>query len=90
MGAGAMEPLWGELGGIHVRCTFVAGDQDSVFIAMAQRMAQHVRDSRLRTVLDSGHSAHFEQPEATAGILTDHLRWAAAPAGTAGSSSTTD
>lgn len=90
MGAGAMEPLWGELDGIHVRSTFVAGDQDSAFFAMAQRMAQHVRDSRLRTVLDSGHAAHFEQPEAMAGILADHLRWAAAPAGTAGSSSTTD
>jgi 2-succinyl-6-hydroxy-2,4-cyclohexadiene-1-carboxylate synthase len=90
MGAGAMEPLWDELGAIRVRTTFVAGDQDSPFIAMAQRMAQHVRDSRLRTVQDSGHAAHFEQPDAMVGILADHLRWAAAPAGTAGSSSTTD
>jgi 2-succinyl-6-hydroxy-2,4-cyclohexadiene-1-carboxylate synthase len=90
MGAGAMEPLWGELGMIRVPTTFVAGDQDSAFIAVALRMAEHVRDRRLRTVPDSGHAAHFEQPEAMAGILADHLRWAAAGAGTAGSSSTPD
>jgi 2-succinyl-6-hydroxy-2,4-cyclohexadiene-1-carboxylate synthase len=90
MGAGAMEPLWGDLGVIDVPTTFVAGDQDSAFSAVALRMADHVRDSRLRTVPDSGHAAHFEQPEAMAGVLADHLRWAAAGAGTASSSSTTD
>jgi 2-succinyl-6-hydroxy-2,4-cyclohexadiene-1-carboxylate synthase len=90
MGAGAMEPLWDELGAIHVRTTFVAGDQDSAFVAMASRMAEHLPESRLRMVRDSGHAAHFEQPVAMAGILADHLRWAAAPAGTAGSSSITE
>jgi 2-succinyl-6-hydroxy-2,4-cyclohexadiene-1-carboxylate synthase len=90
MGAGAMEPLWGELGVIHVPTTFVAGDRDGAFIAAALRMAEHVRESRLRTVPDSGHAVHFEQPEATAEILADHLRWAAAADGTPGSSSTTD
>jgi 2-succinyl-6-hydroxy-2,4-cyclohexadiene-1-carboxylate synthase len=86
MGAGAMEPLWSELGAIHVPTTFVAGDQDGAFMAVALRMAEHVSGSRLSTVPDSGHAVHFEQPEAMAGILADHLRRAAA----AGSSSTAD
>jgi pimeloyl-ACP methyl ester carboxylesterase len=84
-----MEPLWAELEAIHVPTTFVAGDHDTAFVATGLRMAEHLPQSRLRTVPDSGHAAHFEQPEATAEILADHLRWAATAAGPTGSSSTT-
>ncbi len=79
MGAGAMEPLWKRLAEISVPSTFVAGDRDSAFVLAGRRMAGSVHDSRLRTVPDSGHAAHFERPEETASILADHLRWAASP-----------
>jgi 2-succinyl-6-hydroxy-2,4-cyclohexadiene-1-carboxylate synthase len=86
MGAGAMEPLWDELSNIRVPATFVAGDNDFTYVDSALRMADRVADWRLRTVRDSGHAAHFEQPAEVAQILDDHLRWAT----TGGSTSTTD
>jgi len=86
MGAGAMEPLWDELTNITFPSTFAAGDADHAFVEPARLMAERVRGSRVRTVGDSGHAAQFEQPDATARLLADHLRWAA----TGDSSSTTD
>ena len=85
MGAAAMEPLWEELKAIAVPCTFVAGAEDTAFVAHAKRLAAIVTGARAEAVAESGHSVPFEQPEAMASVLADHLRWAA----TATSSSTT-
>jgi 2-succinyl-6-hydroxy-2,4-cyclohexadiene-1-carboxylate synthase len=85
MGAGAMEPLWDELHAVDLPCTFVAGEDDEPFVQAAARLNQSVQGSRVRSVPDSGHSVQFEQPDAAASILADHLGWAA----TATSSSTT-
>ena len=85
MGAGAMEPLWDGLEAIDLPCTFVAGEDDAPFMQAAARLKESVDGSRIRSVPDSGHSVQFEQPDATASILADHLGWAA----TATSSSTT-
>ncbi len=85
MGAGAMKPLWDELEALDLPCTFVAGEDDVPFMRAAARLRKAVDRSRMRTVRDSGHSTQFEQPDATASILADHLGWAA----TATSSSTT-
>jgi 2-succinyl-6-hydroxy-2,4-cyclohexadiene-1-carboxylate synthase len=85
MGAGAMQPLWDELAAIDIPCTFVAGEDDAPFMQAAARLKASVEGSRVRSVRDSGHSVQFEQPDAAASILADHLGWAA----TATSSSTT-
>ena len=85
MGAGAMDPLWDELATIDLPCTFVAGEDDAPFVQAAARLKETVAGSRIRIVPDSGHSVQFEQPDAAASILADHLGWAA----TAASSSTT-
>jgi 2-succinyl-6-hydroxy-2,4-cyclohexadiene-1-carboxylate synthase len=85
MGTGAMQPLWDELSAIKVPCTFVAGTEDPDFVQVGRRLMESVEGSRLRKVDGSGHATHFEQPGATAGVLADHLRWAA----NATSSSTT-
>jgi 2-succinyl-6-hydroxy-2,4-cyclohexadiene-1-carboxylate synthase len=85
MGAGAMEALWDQLEALDLPCTFVAGEDDAPFMRAAQRLMETVDRSRFRGVPDSGHSVQFEQPDATASILADHLGWAA----TATSSSTT-
>jgi 2-succinyl-6-hydroxy-2,4-cyclohexadiene-1-carboxylate synthase len=77
MGAGAMEPLWDELESIHLPCTFVAGEDDVPFMHAAARLRKTVDRSRIRSVPESGHSVQFEQPDATASILADHLGWAA-------------
>ncbi len=86
MGAAAMEPLWDELQNIAVPCTFAAGERDHRFVDAALRMTARVPDWRLRIVPDAGHAAHFEQPDAAAEMVADHLRWAASR----GSSSTID
>ena len=86
MGAAAMEPLWDELSGIEVPCTFVAGERDQAYVDTALQMASRVKEWRFRMVPDAGHAALFEKPDETAEILVDHLRWAA----TVSSSSTTD
>jgi 2-succinyl-6-hydroxy-2,4-cyclohexadiene-1-carboxylate synthase len=78
MGAGAMEPLWDELHRIAVPCTFAAGEQDHRFVDAAVRMSGRVPDWRLRIVPDSGHAAQFENPDATAGMLAEHLSWTSA------------
>ena len=85
MGAGAMEPLWDRLDAVTCPSMFIAGAQDPVFVGHAQRLAASVAGSDHEIVADSGHSVQFEQPDATAAILVDHLRRAAA----ATSSSTT-
>jgi len=85
MGAAAMEPLWDELDTIDIPCTFVAGAEDTAFVDHARRLAAQVTTSRTEVVAESGHSVPFEQPATMAGVLVDHLRWAA----TATSSSTT-
>jgi 2-succinyl-6-hydroxy-2,4-cyclohexadiene-1-carboxylate synthase len=77
MGAGAMEPLWDDLGAIDVPCTFIAGEEDGAFVQAAQRLEKMVDRSRFRSVPASGHSVQFEQPDATASLLADHLGWAA-------------
>ncbi len=77
MGAGAMEPLWAELEALDLPCTFVAGEDDVPFMRAAARLRKAVDRSRIRSVRDSGHSVHFEQPDAAASILADHLGWAA-------------
>ena len=87
MGAGAMEPVWNELESIACPATFVAGEQDQAFVAHARRLAATVPGSRLEIVAGSGHSVQFEQPDAIASSLADHLRRAAGA--TSGSSSTT-
>lgn len=78
MGAGAMEPLWGDLARVPFRCTFVAGQLDHGYVASARRLAATVPDGHVEVVQRSGHAVHMERPEAFARLLANHL--AAAPA----------
>ena len=89
MGAGVMEPVWGELGRVKVPCTFVAGQLDHGYVATARRLAGTVRDGRLEIVARAGHAVHQERPDAFARILANHLA-AATAAGVSSSSSTFD
>jgi 2-succinyl-6-hydroxy-2,4-cyclohexadiene-1-carboxylate synthase len=90
MGAGAMEPLWAELGRVGCPSTFVAGEDDHAYVASARRMAELVPGARLEVVPGAGHAAHMERPAAFARVLAAHLRWAdsANVAGSSASSTT--
>jgi len=90
MGAGAMEPLWDEIGGLAVPCTFVAGEEDAAYVASARRLAATVPGSSLEIVPRAGHAVHMQRPAQMARILAAHLRRAdgAAAAGSSASSLT--
>jgi 2-succinyl-6-hydroxy-2,4-cyclohexadiene-1-carboxylate synthase len=90
MGAGAMEPLWDELGGLAIPCTFVAGEDDAAYVASARRLSTVVPGSRLEIVPRAGHAVHMQRPAPMARILAAHLRRAddAAAAGSPASTLT--
>jgi len=89
MGAGVMEPLWDDLGGLSMPCTFVAGQLDHGYVASARRLAAGVAHGRAEIVQRAGHSVHQERPDAFARVLATHLE-AATAAGVSSSSSTLD
>ena len=89
MGAGAMEPLWGELAYVAIPCTFVAGQLDHGYVASARRLAATVLHGRSEIVPRAGHPVHQEQPDAFARVLASHLA-AATAASVSSSSSTVD
>jgi len=84
MGAGVMEPVWGDLARVTVPSTFVAGQLDHGYVASARRLAAAVPHGRVEVVVRAGHSVHQERPEAFARVLAAHL----AAAGTPDSSTT--
>jgi 2-succinyl-6-hydroxy-2,4-cyclohexadiene-1-carboxylate synthase len=89
MGAGAMEPVWDQLGRVKVPCTFVAGQLDHGYVASARRLAASVPNGRFEIVPRAGHAVHQERPDAFARVLAAHLA-AATAAGVSSSSSTFD
>ena len=84
MGAGMMQPVWGDLARLKVPSTFVAGQLDHGYVASARRLAAAVPNGRVEVVQRSGHAVHQERPEAFARVLANHL----AAAGTPDSSTT--
>ena len=87
MGAGAMEPLWDDLGGITIPCTFVAGEDDPVYTTAARRLAGAVPGARLEVVERSGHAVHMQRPAPMARILAAHLRRSAGATATGSATS---
>jgi 2-succinyl-6-hydroxy-2,4-cyclohexadiene-1-carboxylate synthase len=72
-GTGTQEPLWNRLADIACPVLLIVGAEDAKFRAIADRMAGLLPDATVATIDDAGHSAHLEQPEATAKALVDWL-----------------
>lgn len=74
-GTGTQDPLWSHLGELEMPALFLAGENDTKFAAIAERMAL-VADTRARfdLVPSAGHSAHMENPEATATLIWNFLQ----------------
>ncbi len=65
---GAQENLWPRIPEIHVPMLAIAGETDAKFVAIAQRL------SHSPVIIDgAGHSAQWEQPEATAHAVADFI-----------------
>lgn len=71
LGQGAMQPLWGRLGELRMPVTLVAGERDSKYAKIAERMAERLPRSRLLVVPGTGHAVHMEAPGIMAGCLEE-------------------
>ena len=69
MGAGAMEPVWGDLPGLRVPVLLIAGEEDLKFTALAREMAAAVPAAELAVLAEAGHTPHVEIPAAFAATV---------------------
>ena len=69
MGAGAVEPVWGDLPGLRVPVLLIAGEEDLKFAALAREMAAAVPGAELAVLADAGHTPHVEIPAAFASAV---------------------
>lgn len=73
-GTGAMDPLWGRLGGLAVPTLCIAGEDDPKFVALAARVASAMGGpAEVAVVGGSGHAVHLERPDAVVAAVRTHL-----------------
>lgn len=71
LGTGVMAPLWSRLGELRMPVTLIAGERDTKFRKLAERMAAALPDARLAIVPAAGHAVHLEAPALVAGAMED-------------------
>ena len=71
-GTGTQEPLWPQLGEIDVPVLVLAGQHDTKFRAIGERMAGLLSTPTFEVIAGAGHSVHLEQPATTAAAIA---RW---------------
>ncbi len=64
MGTGAQPPLWSRLAAVAAPALLIAGEWDTKFVTLNEKLAAAVPGARLRLIADAGHTVHLEQPEA--------------------------
>jgi 2-succinyl-6-hydroxy-2,4-cyclohexadiene-1-carboxylate synthase len=73
-GAGTQEPLWSRLGQLPMPVLLIAGAEDPRYVALATRLRDGLPIASLSVIEGAGHTAHLEQPEATARVVSAWLR----------------
>lgn len=68
LGTGAMEPLWGRLGELEMPSTFVAGERDTKFRSIGERIVELMPDAEL-VVIPGGHGLPLESPDELAVVI---------------------
>jgi 2-succinyl-6-hydroxy-2,4-cyclohexadiene-1-carboxylate synthase len=68
-GTGTQDWLGSRLAELTVPTTVVAGAKDAKFITEAERLVEYTPHASISVVLDAGHAAHLERPEACASAL---------------------
>lgn len=72
-GTGAQRPVWDALAHVSVPVLVLAGDRDTKFTAIGQRLAATIPGATFATIPGAGHAAHAEQPDATAALIAEWL-----------------
>lgn len=71
MGTGAQPSLWEKLDTLTLPTLLIAGELDSKFVAINEKMAAILPNGRLQIIPDAGHTTHLERPSAFAtAVLT--------------------
>jgi 2-succinyl-6-hydroxy-2,4-cyclohexadiene-1-carboxylate synthase len=74
LGTGAQESLWGRLHELEMPVLCVAGERDTKFRAVSERMADRIGpNAALAVVPGAGHAAHLEAPDAFLDTVTPFL-----------------
>ena len=69
IGTGAMAPLWERLGELRMPVAVLAGERDTKFVAIAQRLVRSLPDATLTIVAGAGHALPLEAPAAVAAAI---------------------
>ena len=69
IGTGVMPPLWERLGELRMPVTVLAGERDTKFVAIAERLARALPDATLTIVPGAGHALPLEAPAAVAAAI---------------------
>ncbi|WP_245831045.1 2-succinyl-6-hydroxy-2,4-cyclohexadiene-1-carboxylate synthase [Sediminibacillus massiliensis] len=74
MGTGAQPSWWDTLHSISFPVLILAGELDEKFAAIGKRMNQLIPNSILKTIPDTGHAIHVEQPAKFVTIVNGFLQ----------------
>ncbi|MFM8561855.1 MAG: alpha/beta fold hydrolase [Solirubrobacterales bacterium] len=69
LGPGEMEPLWGRLEELELPVTLVAGERDTRYREIAERMAGAIAQAEVVVVPGAGHALPREAPGALAPLI---------------------
>jgi 2-succinyl-6-hydroxy-2,4-cyclohexadiene-1-carboxylate synthase len=69
LGTGTMEPMWDQLGELHMPVALVTGTADSKFENLALLMLERLRGDVVHVRLEGGHALPLEQPAVLGGFI---------------------
>jgi len=72
-GQGALEPVWDRLKDLSCPVLLTAGEQDRRYASAARRMAEELREARVRLLPDAGHAPQLEAPREFTTLLAEFL-----------------
>ncbi len=70
MGTGAQPSMWDRLKEISQPVLLIVGEKDDKFRAIADRMAEYIRNVEVAVVAGAGHNVHLEKPDEFAKLIT--------------------
>jgi 2-succinyl-6-hydroxy-2,4-cyclohexadiene-1-carboxylate synthase len=68
-GQGAFEPVWDRVPSLQMPLLAMAGERDTRYVAIADRLAALAPRARAELVPGAGHAAHLERPDAVAAAV---------------------
>ncbi len=73
MGTGAQPSWWNKLNTLPFPVTLLVGGKDEKFIRIAKEMKETNPDFQIKTILDTGHAIHVEEPQKFGTIIEELL-----------------